>query len=193
MTGSLSTKYFDDVYAAHEDPWNFETSEYEREKYANTLRSMPQPRYRRAFEIGCSIGVLTAQLAQRCDRLLSVDVSEAALSKARERCRSLQQVDFQSMSVPSEFPEGTFDLVLVSEVAYYLSPADLTVLADRIAAHQSDGADLVLVHFTPIVDDYPSNGDQVHEYFLTRPEWKKLEGFREERYRLDVLRRGEMR
>ena len=191
MGDSLEQKYFDDVYAANRDPWGFESSEYERKKYAHTLSALPCERYARGFEIGCSLGVLTAQLALRCDSLLAVDVSEAALAQARARCAKLRQVDLRRMSVPREFGEGAFDLILVSEVAYYLGKADLITLGDLLAEHQPAGGDLMLVHFTPFVPDYPMTGDQVHEYFLGRPEWKHVEGCREEKYRLDVLRRAE--
>ena len=189
MSDSLDARYFDDVYNAHDDPWEFETSDYEKGKYAHTLRSLPRDHYLRAFEIGCSIGVLTEQLAQRCEALLSVDVAEKALEKARLRCRDLPQVRFQKMSVPAEFPDGPFDLVLVSEVAYYFDRPDLERLADKIAQVQDAESDLLLVHFTPVVEDYPSAGDDVHDYFLARPEWRRLEGARADRYRIDVLRR----
>ena len=189
MPNSLPTQYFDDVYSAHRDPWDFETSEYEQQKYANTIQSLPQPHYSTALEIGCSIGVLTAQLAPRCKSLLSIDVAESALAQARARCQHLPQVTFQKISVPAQFPEGPFALVLLSEVAYYFSRPDLILLTNQIAAHQDEGADLLLVHFTPVVADYPATGDQVHDYFLTRPEWHNLEESRQSRYRLNVLRR----
>lgn len=60
---SLPPSYFDDLYQAKADPWGFETSEYEANKYAATLAALPNARYRSAFEIGGSIGVLTAKLA----------------------------------------------------------------------------------------------------------------------------------
>ena len=92
---TLPPDYFDHVYQANRDPWNFETSPYEREKYAATLAALPRPHYAKAFEIGCSLGVLTAQLAPRCGHLLAVDVSEAALAQARARCAALPQVEIQ--------------------------------------------------------------------------------------------------
>lgn len=186
---SLDSKYFEAVYAARDDPWDFETSAYEKAKYAATLRTLPCERYARALEVGTSIGVLTEQLAPRCDYLLSVDVSAKALARARERCRNLPQAELREMSVPHQFPDGEFGLILVSEVAYYFSDADLSLLATRCAEHQKGKADLVLVHLTEKVKDYPQTGDQVHNFFLSRPEWESLQSTREERYRIDVLRR----
>jgi SAM-dependent methyltransferase len=188
---TLSPDYFDKVYQANTDPWQFASSPYEREKYAATLAALPRPHYGRAFEIGCSIGVLTAQLALKCGHLLSIDVSEAALAQARQRCVNLPQVEIQKMQVPVEFPTGQFDLILVSEVGYYWSPADMARAADQMLAALSPGGQLLLVHWTPVVPDYPQTGDEVHTFFLQKAEpggpLRHLTGERYEKYRLDLL------
>lgn len=190
---TLPPTYFDDVYRANEDPWNFETSPYEREKYAATLAALPQPHYAQAFEIGCSLGVLTEQLAARCSRLLAVDVAAAALERARQRCAHLPQVELKLLRVPEEFPTGEFDLILVSEVGYYWSPADLARATDQMLAALRPGGHLMLVHWTPPVHDYPLTGDDVHNFFLQQagPDGplQHLIGQRHAQYRLDVLAR----
>ncbi|MGI4874969.1 MAG: class I SAM-dependent DNA methyltransferase [Janthinobacterium lividum] len=188
---TLRPGYFDDVYRANEDPWAFTSSPYEREKYTSTLAALPRPHYERAFEIGSSIGVLTAQLAARCSHLLSVDVSEAALTQARQRCAQLPQVELLRMQVPNEFPGGSFDLILLSEVGYYWSPPDLARAADLLLAALPSGGQLLLVHWTPVVPDYPQTGDEVHEFFLQKAQpngpLRHLTGHRAEKYRLDLL------
>ena len=191
---TLDPNYFDDVYRANTDPWAFASSPYERQKYVDTLAALNRPRYERAFEIGSSIGVLTAQLAQRCGRLLSVDVSEAALAQARQRCASLPQVELRKMQVPAEFPGEKFDLILLSEVGYYWAPADLARAADLMLAALPAGAQLLLVHWTPAVPDYPQTGDEVHEFFLQKASpagpLKHQHGHRAEKYRLDLFEKA---
>ena len=187
---SLPARYFDDMYEAHADPWNFETSPYEAAKYARTLEVLPKDRYRSALEVGCSIGVLTSQLAPRCDRLLSLDLSERALERARARCATLPQVVFERRILPHEFPPGRFDLILFSEVLYYLSPADLTLALDQATEALEPGGHLLCVHWTPPVHDYPQTGDQVHERVLTQPGLRHLLGERHVQYRLDLFERG---
>ena len=186
---SLSSDYFDRVYAAREDPWDFATSPYERDKYADTLASLPRERYSLAFEVGCSIGVLTAQLAERCDDLLSIDVSEQALEKARTRCAHLPSVHFERMSLPEQQPAGSFDLIVVSEVGYYWNLRDSERTIDMLSTHHLPGGDLILVHWTPLVHDYPLKGDAVHDLWLARPEWQTVTDRHESKYRLSVLRR----
>lgn len=192
MNGSLPPRYFEDVYGANDDPWDFATSPYELEKYAATVAALPRDRYHNGLEIGCSIGVLTRRLAKRCDGLLSVDVVESVLEQARERCRDLPQVRFARMVVPDEFPDDLFDLIVVSEVGYYWSQEALRNAKGRIVRALAPGGHLLLVHWTPFVHDYPLTGDQVHEDFLDRGDrlpLRHLGGERAERYRLDLLER----
>ena len=188
---TLPPEYFDHVYQANRDPWNFETSPYEKQKYAATLASLPRSHYAEAFEIGCSLGILTAQLALRCGHLLAVDVSEAALAQARTRCIGFPQVELRLMRVPEEFPGQQFDLIVVSEVGYYWSAADLTRAADQLIDGLLPGGQLLLVHWTPPVHDYPLTGDDVHDFFLAKTEsndaLRHLSGQRHENYRLDSL------
>ena len=191
---SLPPSYFEAVYRAHDDPWDFAASPYEAGKYAVTLTVLPRERYSSALEIGCSIGVLTARLAERCERLLSLDVSEAALSQARKRCAALPQVSFERRYLPGEFPGGTYDLILVSEVGYYLALPDLLRLRERCVSQLAAGGHLLLVHWTPWVPEYPLTGDQVHASFAeeaTAPGGRldHLANRREERYRLDLFAR----
>lgn len=188
---SLPPSYFDAMYEADDDPWGFETREYEAAKYEATLDALPNQPYERVFEIGCSVGVLTARLAERCDELLAVDVSERALEQARARCQGMPHVRFQLMQVPREFPEERFDLILLSEVGYYWGWPDLRRAQRLIIDHLDPGGHLVLVHWTPFVEDYPLTGDQVHDSFLadTRPELRHLHGHRADLYRLDVFQR----
>ena len=188
---TLPPEYFDHVYQANRDPWNFESSPYEREKYAATLAALPRSYYAEAFEIGCSLGVLTAQLAPSCGHLLAVDVSEAALAQARARCADLPQVQIEQVQIPQQFPAQQFDLILVSEVGYYWSPEDLARATEQILAGLRPGGQLLLVHWTPPVHDYPLTGDDVHTFFLAKATadgpLRHLTGQRHSTYRLDLL------
>ncbi|NOG73136.1 SAM-dependent methyltransferase [Roseicella sp. DB1501] len=185
---SLDVAYFDAIYAADADPWRFASSDYERAKYAATLAALPRPHYARAFEIGCSIGVLTAQLALRCDALLAVDLAEAPLAAARARCADVPQVTFRRMAVPGDWPEGGFDLILLSEVVYYLDAADLARLASRVAGALHPGGEALLVHWTGETD-YPLSGDAAAEGFIAAAGLPVIRQQRAEAYRLDLLRR----
>ena len=187
VKNSLSADYFDEVYRANDDPWNFETSEYESAKYAETLKVLPHEIYESAFEIGCSIGVLTAKLAERCRNLLAIDVSEKALDTAKKRCLNFSNVDFRLMQIPHEFPVEKFDLIIVSEVGYYLSVDDWKIASKKLISMLKPHGNIVLVHWTHFVSDYPQTGDNVHDLFA---EWnrqlKHIDAEKYADYRLDV-------
>ena len=122
---TLPPEYFDDRYATNPDPWGFEDRWYEKRKYALTLAALPRPRYRRGFEAGCSNGVLTEQLAARCDQLVACDVAASAVNSARSRLAG-GDVDVIQGGIPNQWPEGPFDLIILSEVGYYLDQRDMT-------------------------------------------------------------------
>ncbi|GAB3606260.1 hypothetical protein GCM10027413_16690 [Conyzicola nivalis] len=158
----LGAAYFDALYERHEDPWGFTDRWYEQRKRAVTLASLPEQHYGSALEVGCSIGVLTSELAGRCTELLAVDVSRAAVESARARVADEPGVRVELADVASAFPAGPFDLVLISEVGYYF-PADVLerVLADA-AAQLTDGGTIALCHWRHAVEDYALGGDEVH-------------------------------
>ncbi|MGB3780763.1 MAG: class I SAM-dependent methyltransferase [Tunicatimonas sp.] len=185
MSESLSTEYFDELYQKNEDPWHFETSAYEREKYGATLAALPNARYQNAFEIGCSIGVLTQQLAGRCEHLLAVDGSEIPLQQARQRLEDQPSVQLEQMRVPDTFPDDTFDLILVSEVGYYWSWSDLEKAQQLILRTLRPGGHLLLVHWVQPTN-YPLTGDEVHDAFSAlAPPLTHQQHQRTDRYRLD--------
>ena len=189
FTQTLPTDYFDRIYDKDIDPWQFETSDYEREKYRATLDSLPRPHYRRALEIGCSIGVFTQALAARCDAVLAVDLAARALERARERCVGQPHAEFRLMRIPETLPDGEFDLILVSEVGYYWSAGDLDRVLEFAAERLPSGGTLELVHWIISKHDYPQTGDEVHERAITCTAFRLLRDERPVPYRLTVLER----
>lgn len=185
---SLDSDYFKSVYDASEDPWNFETSEYEAVKYASTIGSLPKNHYNNVLEIGCSIGVLTELLAKKCSQLLATDVSQKALDIVKKRCEKLRNVSFQKMSFPKELPQDQYDLIMISEVAYYLSPADWEFAMENLYDRLASEANIALVHWLPEVHDYPQTGDEVHDSFekLMKSKMNNVFSTRSENYRIDI-------
>lgn len=166
---SLTAGFFDDFYAGSEDPWGFETRWYESRKRALTLAALPRERYSAALELGCSIGVLSSQLADRCDTLLATDIAEQPLTVARRRLAGRPGVTIERRSLPAEWPAGTFDLIVMSELGYYCSPDDLTVLLENCRRSLRPGGTLLACHWRHPVGEYPLGGDQVHAALAAAP------------------------
>ncbi|HET6340381.1 MAG TPA: SAM-dependent methyltransferase [Polyangiales bacterium] len=111
----LANEYFERVYSQDADPWGFETRRYEERKYALTLAVLPRARYTRAFEPGCSFGVLTELLAPRCDALIASEVVPSVTARARKRLERYAHVDVDVGAIPDVWPGGTFDLVVLRQ------------------------------------------------------------------------------
>jgi len=171
---SLAGSYFDAAYARRPDPWGFETRWYESRKRSLTLAALPAERYESAFEIGCSIGVLTEQLAERCAALLAVDISQAAVDRARTRLVGSPHVTIDRMDVGRRFPDRHFDLVLLSEVGYYFDTTTLDEVLGNIEESLGHSGILVACHWRHPVDDYPLSGDDVHAAIRRRPGLTRL-------------------
>ena len=188
---TLRPEYFDALYTADPDPWNFAASAYERAKYTLTMNAMPKQRYRSALEVGCSIGVLTRSLASRCDAVVAIDAAPSPLVEARRRCADLPGVRFERMFVPEQWPDGAFDLILLSEVIYYLNRNDVARLASRVTCSLSRGGSVILVHWTGPTN-YPLSGDEAATLFIERiqPTCVLKRGDRYRQFRLDVLSRA---
>lgn len=190
-TRSIGPDYFEQLYREKGDPWQFASSPYEQAKYRHSLQALPKDNYANALEIGCSIGVLTRLLANRCTALLAVDVSETALAEAAGRCADAPNVTFARLQIPQDAVGGRFDLIVLSEVMYYWDLADLARAAEMLYRVLTPSGDLLLVHYVAETD-YPLSGDDATEAMKAclGTRMRPLFTHRRELYRLDVWRRS---
>lgn len=150
--------HFDGLYRANPDPWNYQTSPYEARKYDATLAGLTRPRYASAVEAGCSIGVLSARIAPRCDRLLALDLSEQAVAEAAARLAPFAQAQALRATLPRDWPRGAHDLILLSEILYYLEELEIDQVAQLVARDAAPGCECVLVHWQgPTQTDISAN------------------------------------
>jgi 2-polyprenyl-3-methyl-5-hydroxy-6-metoxy-1,4-benzoquinol methylase len=164
---SLGPTHFKRLYDANADPWQFRASAYEQAKYRRTIEALENRSFISAFEVGCSIGVMTRMLAPRCAALLAVDIVEQPLTAARAVCVDQPWVRFQRMQVPGEWPDETFDLIVLSEVLYFLSPTDIAAVADRVAGSLMPNGVVLLVNWRGHSED-PCTGDEAARAFMRR-------------------------
>jgi SAM-dependent methyltransferase len=181
---SLPGSYFDGLYAAADDPWSMRSRWYEQRKYALTTAVLPQARYADALEVGCSVGELTAALAGRCDRLTGWDVSAAAVERARARTAGLPGVRVERRSMPGD-PLPPSDLLVLSEVLYYLGSGDLAAVVGQLPGAVRPGGTLVAVHWRHPVADYPQTGDAVHAALREALDWPRVAVHEEPDFLLD--------
>ncbi|MET9494842.1 SAM-dependent methyltransferase [Streptomyces sp. NPDC006552] len=167
---STPPSYFEDMYRDASDPWHLAERWYERRKYDLTLAALPRPRFRRAFEPACSVGELTLRLAERCDTLLACDRVRSAADTAARRTGHLEHVEVRHLTLPEQWPAGTFDLVVLSELLYYFDTAELTVLLRHAVDALEPGGTLVTVHWNHPVAEHLRTGDELAGVLGALPE-----------------------
>jgi predicted TPR repeat methyltransferase len=187
LSERLGREYFEGLYAESGDPWDFETSEYERNKYATTLAVLGERTFRRALEAGASIGVFTEMLADRCDELLAVDVSERAVAAARRRLSGRRHVRVERRTLPEEMPDGPFDLIVASEVLYYFPREEMLAVLQAFERELARGGALLAVHWRREIRTYPLQGDEVHELLAQNTRLEIGETIIEPDYHLDLF------
>lgn len=185
---TTSASFFEEKYksAADADPWNFATSEYELKRYRTVMDALGTRRYEHAYEPGCSVGVLTLQLASICAQVDACDFSPTAVDAARVRCKDLARITIHCEALTPKVPWSKFDLVVLCEIGYYFTADAWKALVERMAMGLRPGAVLLACHWLGQSADHIQSGDAVHEAithpFLIRTLSKRYEGFRLDRW-----------
>jgi SAM-dependent methyltransferase len=182
---TVDAGYFRDRYAASPDPYGLAERWYEARKYAVTVAVLPRERYGAAFEPGCSIGVLTALLASRCDSLLACDVVPDAVASARARTAGLPGVRVERRAIPGEWPSRSFDLIVFSELLYYFADADLDQVLRLGIGALRPGGHLLAVHWRHPAP-HPRTGDDVHRQLASHSGLARLARYRDPDFTAEV-------
>ena len=152
--------YFDSLYERDVDPWGLASRFYERRKRAIVLAALTRPRFRRVFEPGCATGLLTEELAERCDEVVAWDIAAAAVQQTSVRAAHCRNVSVAQGAVPDDWPDGKFDLIVLSEVGYYCAdPGSLAARIDESLEH--DGV-LVACHWRHPASMHLRSAEAVH-------------------------------
>jgi cyclopropane fatty-acyl-phospholipid synthase-like methyltransferase len=185
---AMTAADFERRYRADPDPWRYGDSQYEHAKYEATLAACGDGPFRAALELGGSVGVFSALLAPRCERLTTIDFSETAAALSRERLRGQPQVEVVVGRIPEAVPAGRYDLVVASEVLYYLGPDAFVQTLRALENGLASGGRLVAVHWRPGGPERPLTAAGVHDELRRQPwlEPVRPEGGSDE-YLLDVF------
>jgi hypothetical protein len=184
----LPVSYFERIYDEAEDPWGFETRHYEQRKYALSVAALPRARYVRAFEPGCSFGVLTELLAPRCETLIASELVPAVADRARSRLTKHPHVEVEVGAIPDDWPSGRFDLFVLSEVLYYLTEAGARQFLQRLDASSREDTQIVAVHYRGTTD-YPMSGDDAHALLRGCSSLHAIGRYEEDSFAIEIFER----
>ncbi|MEJ5862955.1 class I SAM-dependent methyltransferase [Pseudomonas farsensis] len=172
---SLDAQYFAELYAGNDDPWAFRTRWYERRKRDLVYASLPRQCYARVFEPACANGELSALLAERCASLVCQDIDATAVALARQRLADVPHASVEQAHLPADWPGGQFDLIVLSEIGYYLDPTDWLQVIERAVASLTYDGGLLACHWRHPIAGCPQDGNEVHALLAERlPLYRQL-------------------
>jgi SAM-dependent methyltransferase len=184
--------HFQQLYEQNDDPWQVRQRWYEQRKRAVLLASLPAPHFQHAFEPACGNGELTAALARRVDKITASDLSPAAVELTRSRTAGLPagRVTVDCQRIPQDWPKGAdFDLIVISEMAYYLNDEEREQLLDRCIETLAPSGALVLCHWRRPFNDQLQSADAIHAAFDASPQLHRITRHEEADFLLDVWSR----
>lgn len=114
-------RFFEDLWQQG-DHWEFDSSEFEQQRYARLLTLLQGRHYGRVLELGCGTGTLTRHLAQVADHIVALDISPTAIARAQSLPAGPATVEFRQANVMdyNPVPEGPWDLIVLSDTLCYL-------------------------------------------------------------------------
>jgi Methyltransferase domain len=157
-------QHFDQLFWADDDPQGYASMWSERRRHDLMLAMLDLPTYGRIFEPACANGVFTSILATRGIDVTAWDGSGEAVRVARHRLRGIVNVRVAQYSVPEKWPDGQFDLIVLSDFLYYLSAEDIVKVANKSIESTSDGGVVLSCHWLDVAHDFLTpGGSAVHE------------------------------
>lgn len=188
MMSSVTQASLDELYEHTTDPWSFRTSEYEQRKYAATLAALGRVNYGTILEIGCGNGELARSLQKRCKYYVGVDAVAIALSEAK---RVVPNGQFNQIYLPDELPDCNAELVVLSEILYFLDRRCLSLLAAQLRKRWPL-AELLAVNMLGRTGNALS-GEEALQHFASElgGVYQMAELAYTSEYRIDRLQRGD--
>ena len=137
--------------------------------------------------------MLTDQLIDRCDHVTATDVAVAALDATHHRLRRAGRRDSVTLlqaSLDQPWQSRGCDLVVLSEVCYYLDPAVLRGVLDAEVPRLTAGATVLAAHWRHPVADYPMTGDHANDIIGATAGLHHLAGYRDADVVIEVFDTG---
>lgn len=165
--GAISLGGFEQKFEADPDPWQTWDSRYEASKRASLSKAIGAGRYGRGLEIAAGNGSNTPMIARKTRRLIATEGAPAGADLVREAVYGMPSVEVVLHDVADRLPAHAFDLIVISELLYYLGPKPFGMLAREVSRTLQPGGRLVLLHHVENFPDRARLADGVHRDFTT--------------------------
>jgi SAM-dependent methyltransferase len=157
--GRKMRDHYESVWT-QDDPWNFDNSRLDDERYLRQLALVRDRHYERVLDIGCGSGQFATRISDIATRVVALDIAPAAIARARLRCADKHNVDCRAVNIMDydARAEGPWELIVMSESIYclgWLYPLfDIGWLVSELLAAMSDNGRFLLVNTLGKETDY---------------------------------------
>ncbi|MBB3950355.1 bifunctional PIG-L family deacetylase/class I SAM-dependent methyltransferase [Aureimonas jatrophae] len=194
MPGSPpGAEHFSRLYRGGRDFWGVRDQPYEVAKREAAAAFLGDWRGARGQELGCGEGFLAARLlgAGAVREMLGIDLDPTIIERANQTHGSLPGARFRQGRMPDDFPDDPFDLLVVSEMLYFLNEPEIADLVERMSRRARPGARCLLVNYLGPTET-PLGGDAAADFLRASASgrWRPLRSERRpDGFRLDLLER----
>lgn len=158
-----TTAYFNDFYQDNDDPWGYQSRWYEERKRQICLSLLLKPHYQHVLEIGSANGCFSQSLAKRAHHLHCIDGNQKAVELTKKALENHSNVTVECKTIPLDFPQLQYDLIVLSEIAYYLTSAELVRLIVKLQSQLTAQGMLLSCHWRHPIEQFQLDGNRVHQ------------------------------
>ena len=181
---SVNEEAIDDEFRRQEDPFHYASNGIDRVRFRRQIGMIDSVRmggcFERALEIGCAEGMFTEMIAERCQYLLAVDISQTALARARQRLNWGPGVFFKQWDLVRDSIPGTFDLIIAAGVLeYQLRLKVFKIIRAKLVAALRPGGHLLVqsTKVNPVVEKawwskYLVRGERINMFISNTRHYK---------------------
>ena len=188
---------FNSLYRNSSDPWACSDTKYRYQllKYSKLIALLPKREYRKALDVGCGLGMMSRLLAPYIGEGLGIELSQVAVENAAKISRSFPNLSFKQGDITKlgETVEGKYDLIVLADVLYYLSPLNDTSIKGIIQMIEDllepGGIVLIANHFFFDLDPQSAIVRQIHASFRWAKRLTLLHEDRQPFYLASVLQK----
>ncbi len=171
----ISLAGFEKVFSDDPDPWRTFSDHDEGVKRAAIRQAIGAGPHGRVLELAAGNGSNSRMIAARALRLDATEATAAgtrlvgsALRDHSPRARSIR------LAVPARFPRTRYDVIIIAELLYYLSPLAMQRTARDVAKALRPGGQLVLAHHRIDFHDFAQHATHLQQAFLnqTGRDWR---------------------
>lgn len=180
--------YFSSLYGGSADPYEVGSRWYEKRKQALLLAALPRQHYQAAYEPACGTGLLSLDLARRCQSLLISDSNTAACAIASTNTAHLANVTLQHHDLPQDWPAEphAFELIVLSELLYFLDASQVSRVVQSALSSLAPGGEIVLCNWKPDFEQRRCSTDDISTSFLQHQALTRMVVHDEADFRLEV-------